>query len=121
MVILKWPSRQLHRRIKEFCEPKGKGGRQFWKPKSVEDALRQLIHESRTWDRRYRQVWFSVDDPAIRLVTGKDKTEDVSERAAEAIEILKTIQFDLKDALLCLKDLAGARKKKGQRHARKRG
>ena len=116
-----WSSKELHRRIKEYREPKGKGGRRFRKPKSVEDALRQLIHESRTWDRRYHEVWFPLDDPAIRFVTGKNKTEKVSELAAEAVDILETIQFDLKDALLRLKDLAGASKKKGKRRASKLG
>ena len=115
-----WSSKELHRRTKESREQPGRGGRRFRKPKDVETALRQLIHESRTWNRRYHEVWFHMDRPAIRLETRKGKSENIPELAAEAVEILKTIQFDLKESLLRLKDLAGSSKKKAKRRARKR-
>ena len=115
-----WSSKELRRRIKEFREPQGQGGRRFRKPKSVEDAVRQLISESKTWDRRYREVWFHMDKPAIRLETGKYKSKEVSDLAAEAVEILETIQFDIKNCLPRLKALTGKRKKTTRR-AKKRG
>ena len=115
-----WSCKELHRRIKESRVPQGQGGRRFRKPKSVEDALRQLIFECRTWDRRYQEVWFHMDTPAIRLETGKNKSEEVSELAAEAVEILETIQFDIKDCLPRLKALKTT-PKKTKRRARKRG
>ena len=116
-----WSCKELHRRIKESREPLGQGGRHFRKPKSVEDALRQLIVESETWDRRYHEVWFHMDEPAIRLEAEKGKSKDVAELAGRAIEILKTIQFDIGNCLLPLKQLAAWHKTKKQRRARKRG
>ena len=115
-----WSCKELHRRIKEHREPQGQGGRRFRKPNDVETALRQLIHESRTWDRRYSEVWFHVDKPAIRLETGKYKSEEVSVLAAEAVEVLKTLQSDIKEGLLRLKALKTT-PKKTKRRARKRG
>ncbi|MBT6155339.1 MAG: hypothetical protein HOH82_11805 [Planctomycetaceae bacterium] len=115
-----WPCKELHRRIKESREPQGQGGRRFQKPKDVETALRQLINESRTWDRRYHEVWFELDEPAIRLETGKGKSEDVAELATEAVKVLKTLQSDIEDCLPRLKALTGKRKKVGRR-AKKRG
>jgi len=110
----------LHRRIKEFREPQGKGGRRFRKPKDVVTALRQLIHESQMWDRRYREVWFQMDDPAIRLEPGKGKFRGVAELAGEAVDVLETLQSDIKEGLLRLNALKSTPKKMKQR-ARKRG
>jgi hypothetical protein len=115
-----WPCKELHRRVKESREPQGQGGRRFQKPQDVETALRQLIHESRTWDRRYNEVWFHMDEPAIRLETGKYKSEEVSELAAEAVEVLKTLQSDIKEGLLRLQALKTT-SKRTKRRARKRG
>ncbi len=115
-----WSCKELHRRIKESREPQGQGGRRFQKPKDVETALRQLIHESRTWDRRYNEVWFHMDEPAIRVQSGKYKSEEVSVLAAEAVEVLKTLQSDIKEGLLRLKALKTT-PKKTKRRARKRG
>ena len=116
-----WSSKELRQWIKAYREPQGHGGRRFQKPKDVETALRQLIHESRTWDRRYHEVWFELDEPAIRLEAGKGKSEDVAELAGRAIEILKTIQFDIENCLLPLKQLAAWHKTKKRRRAKKRG
>ena len=115
-----WPCKELHRRIKEHRTPQGQGGRRFRKPKSVEAALRQLIVECRTWDRRYREVWFHLDEPAIRLETGKYKSEEVGVLAAEAVDVLQTLQTVIEDCLPRLKDFSGKRKKAGRR-AKKRG
>ena len=116
-----WSCKELHRRIKEYREPLGHGGRHFKKPKSVEDALRQLIIESRTWDRRYHEVWFHMDEPAIRVETGMVKSEELAELAADAIYILETIQFDIKQCLPQLKQFAAWHEKKKGRRAKKRG
>ena len=113
-----WSSKELHRRIKESREPQGQGGRRFQKPKDAETALRQLIHESRTWNRRYREVWFHTKEPAIRPESGKGKYREVAQLAAEAVEVLKTLQFDIKEGLLRLKALK--KPKKTTRRARKR-
>jgi len=115
-----WSSKELRHRIKEYREPKGQGGRRFRRPKSVEDALRQLIFECRTWDRRYHEVWFHMDTPAIRLETGKRKSQEVAELAAEAVEVLKTLQSDIEEGLLRVKALKTT-SKKTKRRARKRG
>jgi hypothetical protein len=115
-----WSCKELHRRIKESRIPQGQGGRHFRKPKSVEDALRQLVFESKTWDRRYHEVWFELDEPAIQKETRKDKSEEVAELAAEAVKVLKTLQSDIEDCLPRLKALARKRKKAGRR-AKKRG
>ena len=115
-----WPCKELHRRIKEQREPQGHGGRRFRKPKDVKTALRQLIQESQMWHRRYREVWFSTDEPAIQFETGKYKSQEVAKLAAEAVELLETIQFDIKKGLLCLKALKTT-PKKTKRRARKRG
>ncbi len=115
-----WPCKELHRRIKESREPQGQGGRRFQKPKDVETALRQLIHESRTWDRRYNEVWFHMDEPAIRLEAGKYKSDDVAELAAEAVEVLKTLQSDIKEGLLRLKALKTTPKKTKRRTRKSR-
>ena len=73
--------------------PQGRGGRRFQKPKDVGTALRQLIHESRTWDRRYHEIWFHPDEPAIRLESGKYKSQEVGELAAEAVDVLLIIEY----------------------------
>jgi hypothetical protein len=114
-----WSSRELHRRTKELREQPGQGGRRFEKPNDVETALRQLIRESRTWDRRYHEIWFHPDDPAIRLEAGKYKSEEVSVLAAEAVEVLKTLQSDIKEGLLRLKALKTT-PKRTKRRARNR-
>jgi hypothetical protein len=115
-----WSCKELHRRIKESRVPQGQGGRHFRKPKSVEDALRQLVFESKTWDRRYREVWFELDEPAIRMATGKGKSEDVAELATEAVKVLKTLQSDIENCLPRLKALARKRKKPGRRVLKRR-
>lgn len=99
--------------------PQGRGGRRFQKPKDVGTALRQLIHESRTWDRRYHEIWFHPDEPAIRLESGKYKSQEVGELAAEAVDVLKTLQADIKEGLLRLKALK-ANPKKTKHRTRKR-
>ena len=114
-----WSSKELRQRIKESREPQGQGGRRFRKPKDVETALRQLIHESRTWDRRFHEVWFQMDAPAIRMESRKGKSQEVGELAAEAVDVLETIQFDIKEALPRLKVLKSKPKQTGRR-ARKR-
>jgi hypothetical protein len=110
-----WSSKELHRRVKESRDHPGKGGRRFQKPKDVESALRQLIHESRTWDRRFHEVWFHMDEPAIRLESGRGKSQGVTELAAEAIDVLETLQFDIKEGLSRLKALSATRKKPKRR------
>jgi len=115
-----WSSKELRQWIKAYREPQGHGGRRFQKPKDVEAALRQLIHESRTWDRRYHEIWFHMDEPAIRLESGKYKSEEVSVLAAAAVEELKTLQSDINEGLLRLKAL-NTTPKKTKRRARKRG
>jgi hypothetical protein len=110
-----WSCKELHRRIKEHREPQGQGGRRFRKPESVEDALRQLIFECKTWDRRFHEVWFSMDEPAIRLEAGKYKSQEVANLAAEAIEMLETLQSDIKEGLPRLKALKVAWKKTKRR------
>ena len=114
-VNAEWSCKELHRRIKEHREPQGQGGRRFRKPKDVETALRQLIHESQTWDRRYREVWFHMDKPAIRLESGKYKSREVAKLAAEAVDVLETIQFEIEDCLPRLKALTRKRKKTARR------
>ena len=116
-----WSCKELHRRIKESRDPLGHGGRHFKKPKSVEDALRQLISDSETWDQRYRQVWFNLDDPAIRHETGKGKSEELAELASAAVDELKALQFDIENCLPPLKQLAAWHKTKKRRRAKKRG
>jgi len=106
-----WSSKELRQRAKESREPQGQGGRRFQKPKDVETALRQLIHESRTWDRRYHEVWFHMDTPAIRMESRKGKSREVAELAAEAFDVLETLQFDIKEALPRLKALTAKQKK----------
>ena len=115
-----WSSKELRQRMREFREPQSQGGRRFRKPKSVEAALRQLVFESKTWDRRYHEVWFQMDAPAIQTETRKDKAEEVAVLAAEAVKVLKTLHSDIEDCLPRLKALAGKRKKAGRR-AKKRG
>ena len=116
-----WSCKELHRRIKESRVPQGQGGRHFRKPKSVEDALRQLVNESKTWDRRYHEVWFHMDEPVIRVETGVGKSEELAKLAADAIDILETIQFDIKQCLPRLKQFAAWHEKKKGRRAKKRG
>ena len=106
-----WSSKELHRRVKESREPQGQGGRRFRKLKDVETALRQLIHESRTWDRRYHEVWFHMEEPAIRVESGKGKFRKVAELAVEAVDVLETLQFDIKEALPRLKALTAKQRK----------
>ena len=115
-----WSSKELHRRVKESREPQGQGGRRFRKPKDVESALRQLILESRTWDRRYTEVWFHVDKPAIRHETGKGKSEIVAELASAAVDELRTLQLNIENCLPQLKQLAAWHKKKKGQRAKKR-
>jgi len=119
-VNAEWPCKELHRRIKDHREPQGQGGRRFSKPKDVEDALRQLVFECTTWDRRFHEVWFHMDEPAIRLEAGKHKSQEVANLTAEAIEMLETLQSDIKEGLPRLKALKVTRKKT-KRRAKKRG
>ena len=42
-------------------------------------------------------------EPAIRVETGKGKSEELAKLAADAIETLETIQFDIKECLSQLK------------------
>ena len=60
-----------------------------------------------------------MDEPAIRLETGKYKSQEVGELAAEAVDVLETLQTDIKEGLLRLKALKTTPKKTKQR-ARKR-
>jgi hypothetical protein len=116
----KWSSKELRQWIKGSRDPLGQGGRRFQKPKDVESALRQLILESRTWDRRYTEVWFHVDEPAIRLESRKYKSQEVAELAAEAVDVLETLQFNIENCLPQLKQLAAWHKKKVKRRATKK-
>ena len=60
-----------------------------------------------------------MDEPAIRLESGKYKSQEVSNLAAEAVDVLETLLFDIKNCLPRLKALK-ATPKKTKRRARKR-
>ncbi len=94
-VKAEWSSRELHRRVTEFRKPQGKGGRRFRRPKDTETVLRQLFHESRTWDRRYNEAWFHADSPTI--------PQKVTKLAKEAVEVLEKIQSETEKCLELLK------------------
>ena len=55
----------------------------------------QLIYESKTWDRRYREIWFHPNRPAIRLEAGKGKSEELAELLRKAVHVLEEMQPDI--------------------------
>ena len=61
-----------------------------------------------------------MDEPAIRVETGVGKSEELAELASAAVDVLKSIQFDIENCLPRLKQLAAWHKKKVGRRAKKR-
>jgi len=112
-----WSTRELRRQIKDFREPKGKGGRKFEHPENVETALRQLIDESQKWDKRFQEVWFRDDEPAIPSHAKEYRTQKARNLVADAVETLKTLESDIAEALKSLEQLNRklASKKKASR------
>jgi hypothetical protein len=89
----KWCTRDLRRAIDGYRTRRKQGGRTFQKPADLPTALRQLIDESRQWDRRYHEAWFQADDPAIDADAGTNST--TCELASEAIEMLESLRADI--------------------------
>ena len=108
-----WSSRKLRSEIKQSRGRQGQGGRKFKKPRTVKDALLQLISESKGWNQRYHEVWFPADKPAIPVGRPYPKSQVVSGLADEAIKILEALQEDIEDCLPKLRTLrTKARRKK---------
>ena len=82
----------------------------FRRPDTEEDNLRQLIEQSETWQRRFREVWFPNDGGICLDVKAKPKElRKLHERAAT---ILGEIQSGIEACLADRKRPAGKSKKK---------
>ena len=111
----KWSTRELASRIQRYQGQKGHGGRKYQKPAALEDGLRQLIKVSTGWKRRFQQVWFHPDQPAIDLGSKRASTGEVAELCREAVEVLESIQAGIKRRLPELRSHTGVKKKTGRK------
>ena len=110
-----WSTRELIHRIKDYRGRKGKGGRQYQRPATLEDGLRQLTAESEDWRRRFDQVWFPPDHPAIDWDDAAASTVEVAERCRKAVEVLESIQLRIKQRLPELRSHTRPKKKPRRR------
>lgn len=106
-----WSTRELRQAIADDRGRKGKGGRRFQNPSNTEAALRQLIRESQMWHRRYQEVWFGVEDPAIEFEGRKRLTADIRKVVDEAVESLKILRHDIDQSLKILNTVLKVKKK----------
>lgn len=66
-------------------------GRRPKRPKTVDERLKQLVHESEAWGRLVREVWLDPSDPLIEDAIGATVCEGLSEQYDEAIEIVQWV------------------------------
>jgi hypothetical protein len=63
------------------------------------------------WHRRYQEVWFEGDDPAIDLQGRKRLSKDTRELVGQAIESLHEMRNDIEHSLDILNTVRKAKKK----------
>ena len=110
-----WSCKELLKRIQEFRGQQGSGGRRYQRPRNLAGGLRQLIAECQGWQRRFREVWFHPDNPAINWDDKAARSAEVSELCREAVDVLEKMLHGIKQRLTELREYSKKSKRKTRR------
>jgi hypothetical protein len=100
----KWSLRRLRRTVQEVRGKKSAGGVSLTRPESAEEALHQIIEKSQDWSKRYREVWFQVDDAVFSRALTKKSARELGEQLREAKEAVDELRRSATDAVKYLEE-----------------
>lgn len=110
-----WSCKELLKRIQEYRGQQGSGGRRYQRPRNLVGGLRQLIAESQDWQRRFQEVWFHPDKPAINWDDKAARSAEVSELCREAVDVLEKMQHGIKMRLTEIREYSKKPRTKSRR------